>query len=172
MTTRSNYTSKEWELLQKPLLAVGPAVAEAAESGAIGTVLEYGAILDAAITARKQYASNILLQDLLADAMHHGLGQQPDHRKAGPGIDFTRLKTELLVACQEAVALLNRTASHQEAVEYRLAVLHIGVQVANAAREKGAGAKGPKIDVAEEALLNEISEALGLTEEQKPGDDI
>ena len=45
-------------------------------------------------------------------------------------------------------------------------MLHIGVQVANAAREGGAGAGRSKIDVAEEALLEEISEALGLTEEQ------
>jgi hypothetical protein len=45
MTTRSNYTPQEWEVLQKPLLSVGPTVAEAVDSGAIGTVLEYGAIL-------------------------------------------------------------------------------------------------------------------------------
>jgi hypothetical protein len=75
------------------------------------------------------------------------------------------LKAELLASCRGAVALLQDTASHHEAVEYRLAVLHIGVQVANAAREGGAEAGRSKIDVTEEALLEEISEALGLAEE-------
>jgi hypothetical protein len=168
MTTRSNFTSQEWELLQKPLLSVGPTVAEAVDSGAIGTVLEYGAILDAAITARKQYASNILLQALLVDAQSRGLGKQPAHRKVPSAIDFTHLKAELLTVCREAVELLKRTASQQELVEYRLVVLNIGTQVANAAREGGAGARGPKIDEAEEALLREISEALGLAEERNP----
>ena len=168
MTTRSNFTSQEWELLQKPLLSVGPTVAEAVDSGAIGTVLEYGAILDAAITARKQYVSNTLLQALLADALHQGLSKQPDHQRARPGIDFTHLKAELLTACGKAVGLLKHTASQQEAVEYRLVVLNIGAQVANAAREGGAGVGGSKINEAEEALLREISEALGIAEEQHP----
>jgi uroporphyrinogen-III synthase len=168
MTTRSNYTSQEWELLQKPLLSVGPTVAEAVDSGAIGTVLEYGAILDAALTARKQYASNILLQALLVDAQNQGLGKQPAHRKVQSAIDFMHLKAELLTACGEAVELLKHTASKQEVVEYRLVVLNIGAQVANAAREGGAGAVGSKINEAEEALLREISEALGIAEEQHP----
>jgi hypothetical protein len=164
MTTRSNYTPQEWEVLQKPLLSVGPTVAEAVDSGAIGTVLEYGAILDAAITARKQYASNTLLQDLLADGLRQGLGKQPDHQRARSGVDFVHLKAELLSACQEAVDLLKHKASQQEAVAYRLVVLDIGTQVANAAREGGAGAGGPKINEAEEAVLREISKALGIAE--------
>jgi hypothetical protein len=165
MTTRSNYTPQEWEVLQKPLLSVGPTVAEAVDSGAIGTVLEYGAILDAAITARKQYASNTLLQALLADGLRQGLGKQPDHQRARSGVDFMHLKAELLSACREAILLLKHTASSQEVVEYRLVVLSIGAQVANAAREGGGGSK---ISEAEEALLREISEALGIAEEQHP----
>jgi hypothetical protein len=165
MTTRSNYTPQEWELLQKPLLSVGPPVAEAVDSGAIGTVLEYGAILDAVITARKQYASNPLLQDLLADGLRQGLGKQPDHQRARSDVDFMNLKAELLSACREAIKLLKHTASKQEAVEYRLMVLNIGTQVANAARE---GDGGSKINGAEEAVLREISEALGIAEERHP----
>ena len=38
MTTKADYTPQEWELLQKPLLMVGPAVAEAVDSGALGTL--------------------------------------------------------------------------------------------------------------------------------------
>ncbi len=165
MTTRSNYTSQEWELLQKPLLSVGPTIAEAVDSGTIGTVLEYGAILDAAITARKRYASNTLLQVLLADGLRQGLGKQPDHQSARSGVDFIHLKAELLSACREAIELLKHTASKQEMVEYRLVVLHIGAQVANAAREGGGGSK---INEAEEAVLREISEALGIAEDRHP----
>ena len=42
--------------------------------------------------------------------------------------------------------------------------MDIGTQVANAAREGGVGAGGPKINEAEEAVLREISEALGIAE--------
>src|SRR5438270_7013323 len=103
MTTKSDYTPQEWEQLQKPLLLVGPTVAEAVDSGTLGTVLEYGAILDAAITIRNQYTSNTMLQGLLRDAQLHGLGGLPDHQNAQPGPNFQHLKTELLSSCRSAV---------------------------------------------------------------------
>ena len=166
MTTKADYTLQEWELLQKPLLKVGPAVAEAVDSGALGTVLEYGAILDAAITVRNQYASNVLLQALLRDAQLHGLGRLPGRQKEQPGVNFQHLKTELLSSCRAAVDLLHAKAPRQEAMEYTYAVLNIGIHVANAARDGESIAGGPRqrISEAEAAVLSEVSEALGLSE--------
>ncbi len=170
MTRKSDYTPQEWELLQKPLLMVGPAVAEAVDSGALGTVLEYGAILDAAITVRNQYASNVLLQSLLRDAQLHGLGRLPDRQKEQPGVNFQHLKTELLSSCRAAVDLLHAKAPRQEAMEYTYAVLNIGIHVANAARDGESVAGGPrqKISEAEAAVLREVSEALGISESSTP----
>ena len=166
MTTKSDYTPQEWELLQKPLLMIGPTVAEAVDSGALGTVLEYGAILDAAITVRNLYASNVLLQGLLRDAQLHGLGKLPDRQKAQPGPNFQSLKTELLSSCRSAVDLLHSKAPRQEVIEYTYAVLNIGIHVANAARDGDSTPGGPrqKISHDEAAVLREVSEALGISE--------
>ncbi|SRR6266516_7528408 len=166
MTTKSDYTPQEWELLQKPLLTVGPTVAEAVDSGALGTVMEYGAILDAAITARQQYASNKLLQALLSDAERQGLGKQPGRQRELPNADFNGLKTELLSTCRQAIDLLKHKALLQEVAEYTYVVMNIGTQVAIAAREGGGvlGSGGQRISAAEAAVLKEIGEALGLME--------
>jgi hypothetical protein len=166
MTTKSDYTPQEWEQLQKPLLLVGPAVAEAVDSGTLGTILEYGAILDAAITVRNQYASNTLLQGLLRDAQLHGLGRLPDRQKVQPDPNFQHLKTELLSSCHSAVDLLHTKAPRQEVIEYTYAVLNIGINVANAARDGDSTTAGPrqKISAAEATVLSEVSEALGISE--------
>lgn len=165
MATKNDFTPEEWNVLQKPLLQVGPTVAEAVDSGTLGTVLEYGAILDAAITVRNQYASNTLLQSLLRDAQLHGLGRLPRRQPAQPAPDFQHLKTELLASCRGAVDLLHAKASRQEVVEYTYAVLNIGIHVANAARDGDSTAAGPrqKMNTAEAAVLKEVSEALGIS---------
>ena len=165
MATKTDFTPEEWNLLQKPLLQIGPTVAEAVDSGTVGTVLEYGAILDAAITVRNQYASNRLLQSLLRDAQLHGLGRLPNRQKVQPAPDFQQLKTELLASCRSAVDLLHTKAPRQEAVEYTYAVLNIGIHVANAARDGNSTAVGPrqKMNEAEAAVLKEVSEALGIS---------
>lgn len=162
MTTRTDYTPQEWELLLKPLFAVGPVVAEVADSGSVGSVMEYGAILMGAMEARKQYASNTLLAALLTDAQARGLGRQPGRQKAASD---QQQKDDLLAACRGAVALLARKAPSQEASEYRYTVLLIGSHVANAAKEGGGilGAGGQRLSAAESSILKEVSEALGIS---------
>src|SRR5947209_5163840 len=166
MTTKSDYTPQEWEQLQKPLLLVGPTVAEAVDSGALGTVLEYGAILDAAITVRNQYASNVLLQSLLRDAQLHGLGRLPDRQKEQPDVNYQHLKMELLASCRGAVDVLHAKAPRQETMEYTYAVLNIGIHVANASRDGESIPGGPRqrISEAEATVLKEVSEALGISQ--------
>lgn len=164
MTTKADYAPEEWELLLKPLFLVGLAVAEAADSGSVGSVMEYGAILMGAMEARKQYASNTLLAALLTDAQVKGLGRQPGRQKntSTPG---QQQKDDLLAACRGAISLLARKALSQEAAEYRYTVLLIGSHVANAAKEGGGilGAGGQRLSAAEASILKEISEALGIS---------
>jgi hypothetical protein len=87
------------------------------------------------------------------------LGQQYDLSKPA---EISRLIEDTLLACRNVAEVLGKKANDNQARETKRWFLAIGERVANASSEGGfLGLVGSKISHAEEALLRNLTVALG-----------
>jgi hypothetical protein len=144
MTTRTDFTPAEWELVLHGPPTAGMIVVTAQRGG---TIRETYAIAKAYLEAREQHGGSELVDEIVA---------------AKPQIDHTRyhspeeLKQHSLQHLRDAVEVLERKATPDELDGYRQFVLTLAEKVAGAHREHGAS-----VSEAEQAALDEISGSLG-----------
>jgi hypothetical protein len=147
MTTKTDFTDEEWELVLEGPTSAGLIVITAQRGG---TFRETVSMAKAYAGARGQHGQSELLDAIVA---------------AKPEIDRTRtsspeeLKERALGKIRDAVALLDGKATPQELDEYRRFVVTLAERVARAHRESGRG-EDPISD-AEQAAIDAIAQALG-----------
>jgi len=149
MTGRAGFSSEEWDVvLQGPPLA-GMIVITAQRGG---TFRETFSMAKSYGEARKQHGESELLDEIASTK---------------PEIDRTRyhspeeLREHGLQHLREAVELLERKATPEEADEYKRFVLTLADRVADAHKEGFLGLSGERVSEAERAAVGEIAEALG-----------
>ncbi len=144
MTTSSDFSIEEWQLLLEAPPSAGMIVLTAQKGGAIRESI---AMAKAYVEARKQHGESELLDEIVAAK------PQRDHTRAHSPEE---LKQHGLQQLGEAVTLLQGKATPAEVDDYRRFIVTLTHQVAAAHREHG-----QDVGAAEQAAIDEITAALG-----------
>ncbi|HEX4244837.1 MAG TPA: hypothetical protein VHY77_04660 [Acidimicrobiales bacterium] len=146
MTTKSDFSTEEWQLVLEAPPSAGMIVVTAQRGG---TFRESIAMAKAYVAARKDHGESELLDEIVA---------------AKPERDHTHyhspeeLKQHGLQHIRDSVTLLEGKATPVEVDEYRRFIVTLSHAVASAHREHGQA-----VSEAEQAAINEITVALGTT---------
>ena len=161
MADKTTFTAQEWRALRDAPHMVALAVSAATTSGVTGTIHEAGSASSALMQGMK--SENALLRSLLTrEELGDAQKSLREHVKdvhAGRGkLEFQDL---MLGEVREAVGVLDRKASSQEAEAYRAFLLYVADSVAEAAREGGfIGIGGKRVSDEEQRLLERLRGAL------------
>ena len=162
MSNKSDYTKEEWILLHRVPGMVGAAVLAADESGVWGTTKETFVLSKAWAKGVADYPSNSLIQSLLREKTDPEGDPMKDAYKdfkenlQHKGLD--QFTDDIVDDCSKAADLLDEKSTEEEASEYKAWVMTVGRKVAGAAKEKDSG--GDKVSLKEEALLQQVADAL------------
>ena len=158
MTSHSQFTRGEWELLgDAPLAACAAVALSEPGSGA----REVDAVLHGWREAAGLFPDSALIQALVREL-------DPQSRPAPAGAPtpaeptFDAIVDEALDLCRQAIVLLAERVAPEEVADYQRFVLHMARRVAGATTEGGLfGLGGEPVSRAERAVLREIADALG-----------
>jgi len=143
MTSKSDFSTEEWQLILEAPPSAGLIVVTAQRGGSFRETI---AIAKAYVEARQHHGESELLDEIVA---------------AKPERDHTHyhspeeLKANGLAHLRDSVALLEGKATPEEVEEYRQFVITLAHKVAAAHRENGQA-----VSDAEQAAIDEISVAL------------
>ena len=144
MTSKSDFTTEEWQLILEAPPSAGLIVVTAQRGGSFRETV---AMAKAYVEARQQHGKSELLDAIVA---------------AKPERDHTHyhspeeLKEHALQHLRDAVALLGTKSTPEEVDEYRRFIVTLSQRVAAAHREHG-----QDVSEAEQAAIDEIAAALG-----------
>jgi len=144
MTTKSEFNAQEWdEITTAPALAA-LMVMLAGRGGAIRESLALG---KAYAEARRQGGSELIEQ----------LVSSPPHIDPGSMGQRDELRAQLPERIRSAIALVEQTATPEEAQDYRDFILRLADVVAHAVKEGGVlGIGGKEVTEQEQAALDEL----------------
>jgi hypothetical protein len=145
MTSKSDFTTEEWKQVLEAPPSAGMIVITAQRGGSFR---ETFAMAKSYTEARQQHGNSQLLDDVVAakperDHTHYHSAEE--------------LKAQGLQHLRDAAALLATKATVEEVGEYRRFIITLAQHVAAAHREHGV-----EVSEAEQAAINDISEALGV----------
>jgi hypothetical protein len=146
MTSKSDFTAEEWQLILEAPPSAGLIVVTAQRGGSFRETV---AMAKAYVEARKQHGKSELLDDIVAakperDHAHYHSAEE--------------LKQHGLQHLRESVALLEKKATPEEVEEYRRFIVTLSQKVAAAHREHG-----QDVSESEQAAINDVTEALNTT---------
>jgi thioredoxin-like negative regulator of GroEL len=144
MTSKSDFTPEEWKLVLEAPPSAGMIVITAQRGGSFR---ETFAMAKSYAEARTHHGNSELLDDIVAAK------PERDHAHYH---STEELKTAGLQHLRDATALLATKASAEEVDEYRRFIVTLAQHVAAAHREHGV-----EVSEAEQAAIDEISQALG-----------
>ncbi len=144
MTSKSDFTTEEWQLLLEAPPGAGMIVVTAQRGGSFRETI---AMAKAYVEARQQHGESQLLDEIVAAK------PQRDHTHYHSPAE---LKDHELQHLRESVALLERKATAAEVDDYRTFIVTLAHKVAAAHREHG-----QEVSEAEQAAIGDIEEALG-----------
>ena len=163
MTTKTDFSSAEWEILRDAPNLVVLAVAIAGASGFFGSIAEALAPSETIMGALK--GSNQLLREICEkEEMKSSIASIKTLAKTSG--DFTdiqaNLRREAVDKSRTALDLLHQKGTSEDVAAYRNFLLDLGNRVANAAKE-GAflGFGGERVSEHERTLLAELAKAVG-----------
>lgn len=170
MSTKTDYTQDEWDLLQGAILEAGGAVM-ALEPG--GMVRESLAVFRALDEAAEEYADNPLIV-ALTDFGGESAESEEDTESAAADTtsdvpeassDPQAAKESMLQQLRQAVSILQAKGSPREVEAYREVVVAVAVKTAAATKTGGfLGIGGKRIDSEELQLIGEIKDAVGYVD--------
>jgi hypothetical protein len=146
MTSKSDFTAEEWQLILEAPPSAGMIVVTAQRGGSFRETI---AMAKAYAEARQQHGKSELLDDIAAAK------PERDHTHYH---SFEEMKEHGLQHLRDSVALLQRKAAPEEVEEYRRFIVTLSQRVAAAHREHG-----QDVSEAEQAALNDITAALNAT---------
>jgi hypothetical protein len=146
MTSKSDFTAEEWQLVLEAPPSAGLIVVTAQRGGSFRETV---AMAKAYVEARQQHGKSQLLDDIVAakperDHTHYHSAEE--------------LKQAGLQHLRDSVALLEKKATPAEVDEYRSFIVTLTHKVAAAHREHG-----QEVSASEQAAIDEITEALNTT---------
>jgi hypothetical protein len=146
MTTKSDFSPEEWELILEAPPSAGMIVVTAQRGGSFRESI---AIAKAYVEARKQHGESELLDEIVAakperDHSHYHSAEE--------------LKQNALQHLRDSIALLEHKATPVEVDEYRQFIVTLTHKVAAAHREHG-----QEVSESEQAAINDIAAALNAT---------
>ena len=144
MTGKADFTPEEWELILEGPPSAGMIVVTAQRGGSFRETI---AMAKAYVEARKEHGVSELLDEIVAAK------PERDHTRYHSVEELTQHGLQHL---RDAVEVLDRKATAEEADDYRRFVLTLADRVANAHREGGVS-----VSDAERAAIDEIAAALG-----------
>jgi hypothetical protein len=146
MTTKSDFTTEEWQLILEAPPSAGMIVVTAQRGGSFRESI---AMAKAYVEARRHHGDSELLDEIVAakPERDHSHYHSPDE-----------LKQNGLKHLRDSVDVLERKATPGEVDEYRRFILTLSHQVAAAHREHGLEASE-----SEQAAINDIAGALNAT---------
>ena len=146
MTSKSDFTTEEWQLILEAPPIAGMFVVTAQRGGSFRETI---AMAKSYVEARQQHGESELLDEIVA---------------AKPERDHTHyhspeeLKQHGLQHLRDSVALLERKATPAEVDEYRRFIVTLSHKVAAAHREHG-----QEVSESEQTAINDITGALNAT---------
>jgi hypothetical protein len=146
MTSKSDFTAEEWQLILEAPPSAGMIVVTAQRGGSFRETI---AMAKAYAEARQQHGKSELLDDIVAAK------PERDHTHFH---SFEEMKEHGLQHLRDSVALLNGKALAEEVDEYRRFIVTLSQKVAAAHREQGVD-----VSESEQAAINDITEALNAT---------
>lgn len=163
MATKSDFTKDEWQLLLDAPPAVGTAVMCAGRSG-LGTIKESLAMASSILGARHHQEGIELIESLSDARTKHGekstIETLDSPYRGLPDDEILRDATE---KCRQVWELLDGKVSADELDAYVNWTIHVGEQVALAAKEGGfLGVGGERVSAKEMHALEKIRKALKL----------
>src|SRR4051794_5007865 len=144
MTTKTDFSEQEWDLIREAPADAGMTVM-AADKG--GMMRETMAMAKAYAEARTQHGNSQLLDELVS--------ARPERADTRPH-SFDELKEHTLQTVRDAVALLEAKASADEVEDYRRFIGSLMDRVARRHEEHGTA-----ISAKEQAAIDEVTAALG-----------
>lgn len=163
MTSRSNFTQEEWKLICHAPLSVGGAVAAASPGGLGDTIKESLAIVNSMRQAAERHPDSQLIQEI----MPKGVGREQLETWANTArsllqpSEAARTRTQSVEECRQVANVLQNKGTPQEAQSFKLWLLEVGRDVANAAMERG---NTNAISNQEAQVLRDVASALGVPE--------
>ena len=145
MTSKSDFTTEEWQLVLEAPPTAGMIVVTAQRGGSFREAI---AIAKSYVAARQQHGESELLDEIVAVKPEH------DHTHFHSADE---LKQQGLQHLRDAVALLQSKATPAELEDYRQFIVTLTHNVAAAHREHGV-----EVSQAEQAAIDDIKGALGL----------
>ncbi len=166
MSTKSDYSPTEWELLLEVPPLVGTAVMVAGRSGVGGTMKESLAIAAGVLEACEDYQSNELVQSLITARTEHKERAKVEQITNNPylGKPSEEIKAIAVDKCRQVAALLEEKAtSASEAREFKEWAVHVAERVANAAKEGSfLGIGGERVSPSEISVIAAVKDALAV----------
>jgi hypothetical protein len=164
-----NFSPDEWRTLATTPLKIGRAMIAVSPSGPVGVVQESMAMKKGVEDLMNQSSTNPLLNALgkqLKTAMEtaQASGQYPlgDMLKAPQ--DGPQIRQDALTTCRQAISIVDRNATPQDATAYKQYLFSLARKVAEAGREGGFLGifGGEQISSSEQALLKDLANTLGI----------
>jgi hypothetical protein len=143
MTSKSDFTAEEWQLILESPPSAGMIVVTAQHGGSFRETI---AMAKAYAEARQQHGKSELLDDIVAAK------PERDHTHYH---SFDELKRSGLQHLRDAVTLLQSKATPEEVDEYRRFIVTLSQRVAAAHREHG-----QEVSESEQTAITDIAEAL------------
>jgi hypothetical protein len=146
MTSKSDFTAQEWQLILEAPPSAGMIVVTAQRGGSFREAI---AMAKAYVEARKEHGKSELLDEIVA---------------AKPERDHTHyrspneLRQHGLQHLRDSVSVLETKATPEEVEEYRRFIVTLSDKVAAAHREHG-----QDVSESEQAAINDITQALNAT---------
>ena len=137
MSSKSDYTPEEWQLLLDVPPAVGTAVMYAGRSGA-GSIKEAMALASGILGARNGYEGNKLIESLVNARINDG-EKSTIETLSSPyrGLTPEQIRDDAVEKCRGVSVLLDNKATEDEKAGYLDWSISLAERVANAAKEGG-----------------------------------
>jgi len=144
MTSKSDFTAEEWQLILEAPPSAGLIVVTAQRGGSFRETV---AMAKAYVEARQQHGKSELLDAIVAakPERDHSHSHSPEE-----------VREHGLQHLRDSVALLERKAAPEEVDEYRRFIVNLSHKVAAAHREHGV-----EVSESEQSAIDAITEALG-----------
>jgi len=160
MTKKSDFTPEEWQQLMETPLTVSALIT--LSSPALGDAIKESMAAAKMIAKTAQSGDN---SELLA-ALVGQLQDKEAAKAAQPKIeskDPEEIKAQLLESVAAAAGLLDEKATPEEATQIKQWLYDLAVVVAEAAKEGDfMGIGGVRVNESEKAMLQQLSDTLGL----------
>jgi len=167
MTTRTDYTAAEWELLtDMPRLAAFGAMATE-EGGPLTSTRElWAGMMELAQAAQTRYPDNTLIQDVTHAVTGREDGAEPtivDWRANSGEALGNAMVEQALETAPEVREVLASHATAEEAAAYTAWVLGIARAGCEAVKTGFFGMSGEKLTASEAQFIRDLAAALGAT---------